>query len=246
MTPRTSATDNPDPTPAVNTDTTDNSSSGVSSSGPKQTDIPGNTPGTGPIRSEHETDKTGVTDAPHPDQAFGTDKPSSSNDNSGPGPEPSVGADPASGQQNTQKHQGADRPSDEPSSDEHSRIQEAKAEAEKAQNVDTSGPGPVPLSKTHGSAGKSSEDGDDDGPQKESHGTGTGEKYVKSSGMKADGGDFDASNPGAGKEADRKHNLHNGNLSVYIDLLLQVSLRQKEFTTKQVPRRVLTTISLIH
>jgi len=44
---------------------------------------------------------------------------------------------------------------------------------------------------------------DEDGPQKESHGEGTGELYVKSSGMKADGGDFDASNPGAGKEADR-------------------------------------------
>jgi len=44
---------------------------------------------------------------------------------------------------------------------------------------------------------------DDDGTQKESHGTGTGEKYVKSSGMSADGGDFDAAKPGAGKEADR-------------------------------------------
>ena len=52
--------------------------------------------------------------------------------------------------------------------------------------------------------GGASAGGDDDGPQKESHGEGTGEKYVKSSGMKADGGDFDASNPGAGKEADRE------------------------------------------
>ena len=47
-------------------------------------------------------------------------------------------------------------------------------------------------------------EGDDDGLQKESKGEGTGEKYVKSSGMKADGGDFDASNPGAGREADRE------------------------------------------
>jgi len=44
----------------------------------------------------------------------------------------------------------------------------------------------------------------DDGPQKESHGEGTGEKYVKSSGMGADGGDFDAAKPGAAREADRK------------------------------------------
>jgi len=47
------------------------------------------------------------------------------------------------------------------------------------------------------------DDDDDDGPQKVSHGEGTGEKYVKSSGLNADGGDFDATNPGAGKEADR-------------------------------------------
>jgi hypothetical protein len=38
---------------------------------------------------------------------------------------------------------------------------------------------------------------------KESKGEGTGEKYIKSSGLKADGGDFDAANPGAGREADR-------------------------------------------
>lgn len=35
-------------------------------------------------------------------------------------------------------------------------------------------------------------------------GEGTGEQWVKSSGMKADGGDFDASAPGAGREADRE------------------------------------------
>jgi hypothetical protein len=36
-----------------------------------------------------------------------------------------------------------------------------------------------------------------------STGHGTGEQYVKSTGLTADGGDFDATNPGAGKEADR-------------------------------------------
>ncbi|KAK4169262.1 hypothetical protein QBC43DRAFT_59327 [Cladorrhinum sp. PSN259] len=34
--------------------------------------------------------------------------------------------------------------------------------------------------------------------------SGTGELYVKSSGLAADGGNFDASKPGAGREADRK------------------------------------------
>lgn len=38
--------------------------------------------------------------------------------------------------------------------------------------------------------------------------SGTGEQYVKSSGLKADGGDFDATNPGAGREADRKQSLY--------------------------------------
>lgn len=33
---------------------------------------------------------------------------------------------------------------------------------------------------------------------------GTGEEYVQSSGLAADGGDFDASRPGAGREADRE------------------------------------------
>jgi hypothetical protein len=32
---------------------------------------------------------------------------------------------------------------------------------------------------------------------------GTGEKYIKSTGFAADGGDFDATRPGAGREADR-------------------------------------------
>jgi hypothetical protein len=193
-------------TAAGNTDTTDTSTSGVSGSGPKQTDGPGNTPATAPIRPEHDTDKTGVMSANQPSNKFRDDRPSNSNDSSGPGPVPSVGADPASGAQNTQKHQAADRPEDEPGSDEHSRIQKAKKEAEDAQNVDTSGPGPKPLSETHKAGGQApSSGGDDDGAQKESHGEGTGEKYVKSSGLKADGGDFDAAAPGAGKEADRTY-----------------------------------------
>lgn len=45
---------------------------------------------------------------------------------------------------------------------------------------------------------------DEDGPGAKSTGEGTGEQYVKSSGLAADGGDFDATKPGAGREADRK------------------------------------------
>ncbi|KAK3357641.1 hypothetical protein B0T25DRAFT_165181 [Lasiosphaeria hispida] len=38
----------------------------------------------------------------------------------------------------------------------------------------------------------------------EKHDSGMGNLYVKSSGLRADGGDFDASAPGAGREADRE------------------------------------------
>lgn len=49
--------------------------------------------------------------------------------------------------------------------------------------------------KLEADADKASEDGHRD--------SGTGELYVRSSGLVADGGDFDASAPGAGREADR-------------------------------------------
>ncbi|KAI8966209.1 hypothetical protein F5Y11DRAFT_309688 [Daldinia sp. FL1419] len=67
---------------------------------------------------------------------------------------------------------------------------------------------PLPGEDTPGeSGGKSSggvnEDEDQDGPNAKSTGEGTGEQYVKSSGLQADGGDFDATKPGAGREADR-------------------------------------------
>ncbi|KAJ8129218.1 hypothetical protein O1611_g4413 [Lasiodiplodia mahajangana] len=41
---------------------------------------------------------------------------------------------------------------------------------------------------------------------------GTGEQYVKTTGLQADGGDFDATKPGAGREADRlmeEKGMHN-------------------------------------
>ncbi|KAL7626962.1 hypothetical protein AAE478_003737 [Parahypoxylon ruwenzoriense] len=46
-------------------------------------------------------------------------------------------------------------------------------------------------------------DEEGDGPNAKSTGEGTGEKYVRSTGLQADGGDFDATKPGAGREADR-------------------------------------------
>lgn len=78
------------------------------------------------------------------------------------------------------------------------------------------GPGPRPLeevAREHGGdAGKSASDeslghkSDDRSSEEDQdhHDAGTGELYVRSSGLKADGGDFDAAAPGAGREADRE------------------------------------------
>ncbi|KAI1106883.1 hypothetical protein F4804DRAFT_299365 [Jackrogersella minutella] len=99
-----------------------------------------------------------------------------------------------------------------------------------AQKLDGPGPKPVDeVAREHGGdAGKAyaggaagskesvDDDGDDedgDGPGAKSKGEGTGEQYVKSSGLKVDGGDFDATNPGAGREADRlmeEKGIHGG------------------------------------
>lgn len=84
------------------------------------------------------------------------------------------------------------------------------------------GPGPKPLEviakENGGDAGQSGSNSSlDKGksnetaggavhlPDSDEHQDGTGELYVKSSGLKADGGDFDAAAPGAGREADRKY-----------------------------------------
>lgn len=93
--------------------------------------------------------------------------------------------------------------------------------------VDVSGPGPRDVadvarenggnaavaSPSHSSGGKSASSGAKDATSDNAHAAaaaddggkdkGTGELYVKSSGLKADGGDFDATKPGAGREADR-------------------------------------------
>ena len=62
--------------------------------------------------------------AHNPTSTTSSDKPTSSNDNSGPSAVPSVGADPASGAQPTTKQQGADKPTSEPSSSKEPTLSE--------------------------------------------------------------------------------------------------------------------------
>jgi len=89
--------------------------------------------------------------------------------------------------------------------------------------VELTGPGPRPLNivaKEHGGdAGNDREDGAKAAASssssseseakasteaaEDSENLGSGQMYVKTSGLAADGGDFDATKPGAGKEADR-------------------------------------------
>jgi hypothetical protein len=89
------------------------------------------------------------------------------------------------------------------------------------QNGETPGELPENLKKYSPSGGAESGSGSGSGvgstdgekPHSESQGEGTGEKYVKSTGLKADGGDFDAANAGAGREADRlleEKGIHHG------------------------------------
>ncbi|RYP10748.1 hypothetical protein DL765_008016 [Monosporascus sp. GIB2] len=108
----------------------------------------------------------------------------------------------------------------------------------KAQKLEGSGPKPLeeiakehggdasskevkPTSSTSGVSGTStnsvnetaSEDGMN-GPRSQNKREGSGEHYVRSSGLQADGGDFDVTKPGAGREADRlmeEKGIHNPN-----------------------------------
>ena len=87
--------------------------------------------------------------------------------------------------------------------------------------VDVSGPGPRPLDQVakenDGDAGNAGKEGSGDnktesgegkegggGTSGSSENEGTGEQVVTATGLHADGGDFDATKPGAGREADRE------------------------------------------
>jgi len=102
----------------------------------------------------------------------------------GAGAQPSVGAD-VSDADKAQRTQGGDRPMDDPSDQKKPSTSEGGA--------------PKPLS---GGASGGADGGMKPDP---GHGTGegTGERYEKSTGVQAEGGDFDATRPGAGREADR-------------------------------------------
>ena len=114
---------------------------------------------------------------------------------------PDVGAAaPDSGAAPHQKQQGADRPHEAPESEGQEAIADKKADAEEAMQKDDDDTSGEPL-------GESKNEGEQS--QKDSMGStskepGTGTQYVKTTGVAAEGGDFDATKPGAGREADRE------------------------------------------
>lgn len=157
--------------------------------------------GGGPNPLEN-TEGTGVTGASSQKYApvGGDVVPSSSSDN--------PGAAPASGATPSQKQQGADRPQDAPS-DPSSKEDDADAILKKRDPNDHSGEPmhmhdgneKLPATQAERRESKVGNPGGQehgrDGPK------GTGEEWVKTTGLHADGGNFDATKPGAGREADR-------------------------------------------
>jgi len=150
-------------------------------------------------RPEHETDKTGVTGI-HSNDPHGSDvKPTERNDTVG---------DPQSAQKSTSKQQGADKPTDEPTAgaiEETKREKEAGEEALKHRDPNDHSGEPMKMHEEKSQAESTDrkksvgqEGGGEHGKVK-----GTGEEWVKTSGLAAEGGDFDATLPGAGREANR-------------------------------------------
>ncbi|KAI1457075.1 hypothetical protein F4805DRAFT_429487 [Annulohypoxylon moriforme] len=150
---------------------------------------------------------------------------------------PSTDLKAKSGPKDTSKSQADTRDPENPQTNPKNAptdVNDADDGPNEAQKLD--GPGPKPLeevAREHGGnagvsdesvgkpkAGKDEngvgggEEEEEDGPNAKSKGEGTGEQYVKSSGLNADGGDFDATKPGAGREADRlmeEKGIHNPN-----------------------------------
>jgi len=126
---------------------------------------------------------------------------------------PNPGAAPASGAAPFAKHQGADNPAATPSDEQAGAITSKTNDAEeilkKRDPNDHSG---EPMHMHTGSEKvvpatqeerRTSTAGNPGGQEHGKPPKGTGEQYVKSSGLAAEGGDFDATKPGAGREADR-------------------------------------------
>lgn len=151
------------------------------------------------LRPEHETDKTSIVGRMGNDPKASDVRPTEASSN--PGAAPESAAPP------TQKQQGAERPGDAPTGEEAKDVKE-KEEGEQALKKDPNDQSGEPMCmhdapKTQAER-RESKVGNASGQEHGKEENGTGEQWVKTSGLAADGGDFDATKPGAGREADRK------------------------------------------
>ncbi|KAF2203237.1 hypothetical protein GQ43DRAFT_430076 [Delitschia confertaspora ATCC 74209] len=157
----------------------------------------------GVAHPHHNTEKTGVIGNMGNDPKGHDVYPSESN--------PNPGAAPFSGARPTQKQQGADRPGDEPTGREADAVRDQKEAGEEVlKKRDPNDHSGEPM-KMHGGEQKLGATQEErrnstiGNPGGQEHGKeqGTGEQWVKTSGLAAEGGNFDATLPGAGREADR-------------------------------------------
>jgi len=169
---------------------------------------PNNAAEGGPPEPHQDTEKTGVVGG-HGDPFVTSDKSTESSSNPGPvSSEPKI------------KQQGAANPNDSPTGEEKSAIKDTKEDAEDfLKTKDPNDHSGEPMHMHNGGPDESSESNEVPKTQAErrdsslgqpggqEHGKeeeeGTGEQWVKTSGIAADGGDFDATKPGAGREANR-------------------------------------------
>jgi hypothetical protein len=160
----------------------------------------------GEVDPYKNTDKTGVVggrtgDAPKAEVVVPTSR------SSNPGAAPESGAAPFA------KQQGADKPIDAPTGEQEAAVIQKKDDAEEIlKRRDPNDHSGEPMHMHDGSELKSpstqeerrtSKAGNPGGQEHGKDPKGTGEQWIKTSGMAADGGDFDATKPGAAREADR-------------------------------------------
>lgn len=157
----------------------------------------------GDVDPHRTTEKTGVV-GDHTGNAPKTDIFSPTERSSNPGAAPASGAAPFA------KQQGADKPNDAPSDEQVGAISRKTDDAEeilKRRDPNDHSGEPMHMHggpEDHGwKERRTSIVGNPGGQEHGKEPKGTGEQYVKSSGLAAEGGDFDATKPGAGREAYR-------------------------------------------
>ncbi|KAJ6261911.1 hypothetical protein Dda_2710 [Drechslerella dactyloides] len=142
---------------------------------------------------------TGDNQGTNKDSHSSSNEPNTGFGGPGSGAEPSVSSDPSSAPQPTHhQHQGGDRPNVSPDTASSQKSGRIPSPSQSTGSGSSSGGGSGGPGGPGGPGGMKLPDSDN-----QSKGEGTGEKYERSTGLAVDGGDFDATRPGAAREAAR-------------------------------------------